>query len=186
MRLAVISVLSLGVLACEVIVDPIEVELITPDSATASSEWSSSYAVEHTIDGSGLPAGFGPDAEHADYAQGNHWTTGDGDVEGAWARYVFDAPQSMDTFLMWNHRSTTSLAFSENYPVTRFDLVLYDGDDEVLLELSGQDADPRVAHAQSYSFDPVDGVAAAEFTVLSNAGEPRVTGLAEVRFGLSR
>ncbi len=49
--------------------------LIQPDSVTPSSEFSNGgfdARAIHTIDGSGLPAGFGIGDAHADYASGNH------------------------------------------------------------------------------------------------------------------
>ena len=158
------------------------VVLIRPDSATASSEWSSGYLIEYVIDGSGLPDDFGPDDAHADYVSGNHWTTTDGDVEGAWARFEFDQAVTLDTFWMWNHRSTSPPAYSTNYAVTRFDLEFFDGDDQSLQEVTDLQANPGVTTAQEISFGEVQDVRAVVFTVRENAGEPDVTGLAEVAF----
>lgn len=42
--------------------------LIVPDSATASSHINSSYAAGLTIDGSGLPALYTGDDDHAPYS----------------------------------------------------------------------------------------------------------------------
>ena len=56
--------------------------LLTPASATASTEYSSLYDIGNTIDGSGLPGGFGLTDVHADYATNNHWTT-NGDTVSA-------------------------------------------------------------------------------------------------------
>jgi hypothetical protein len=113
----------------------------------------------------------------------NHWTTGDGDVEGAWAWYHFDEPVAVDTFFMWNHRSTTPLAFSHGYAITRFHLDLLDADDGHLLELRDLTAEGDRADAQTFGFDRVGGVRSVRLTVVENAGEQRVTGLAEVGFG---
>lgn len=162
------------------------ISFLQPASATASSEWSGSYAVAHTIDGSGLPDGFGPEAAHADYTQGNHWSTGRNDVEGAWAEYSFAQPVDINTFWMWNHRSTPPLAYSENYAITRFDLEFFDASDQSIELLTDLTAQPDVATAQTFTFATMQNVSSVRLTVRANAGEPEVTGLAEVRFGTSR
>ena len=158
-------------------------DLFQPDSATASSEWSDNFRIEHTIDGSGLPPEFEPEDEHRPYASGNHWSTEDGDVEGAWAWYRFDRPVTVDTLFLWNHRSTSPPAFSSNYYVTRFDLELFDEENRRLLDLRDVTAVGNRADAQVYGFDSTKDVRSARITIRANGGEPRVTGLAEVAFG---
>jgi hypothetical protein len=156
-----------------------------PDSATASSEWSSLYRVAYTIDGSGLPPDFGPTDPHSNYVGNNHWTTGDGDVVGAWARFAFDEPAAIDTFWMWNHRSTVPPAFSEFYAVRRFDLQFFDASEQLIGEFLNLSAERNVTTAQVYRFPLMTGVRSVRLTVRENHGEPRVTGLAEVAFGRS-
>ena len=162
------------------------VSFLQPDSAAASSEWSGAYAVEHTIDGSGLPADFGPNDAHADYTQGNHWSAGSNDVEGAWAEFSFAQPVDINTFWMWNHRSTLPLAYSEGYAVTRFDLEFFDASGQSIEMLTDLTAEADVATAQTFTFDTLENVSSVRLIVRANAGEPEVTGLAEVRLGTSR
>jgi hypothetical protein len=158
-------------------------EFFQPDSATASSEWSPAYSIEHAIDGSGLPLELEPEHEHRPYGLSNHWTTEDGDVEGAWAWFHFDEPVELDTLFLWNHQSTSPPAFSPNYAITRFDLELLDADNRRLLEVRNLTARGARADAQIYAFEATPGVHSVRLTVLENAGERRVTGLAEVGFG---
>ena len=157
--------------------------LFQPDSATASSSWSDAFVIENAINGSGLPRNFGPDDTHGLYRSDTHWSTEDGDVAGAWAWFEFDRDVTIDSFYMWNHRSTSPPAFSENYAITRFDLELFDADDRRLLELRDLRAEKNRADAQVFDFDSTDEVRSVRLSVLENAGEPRVTGLAEVAFG---
>ena len=161
-------------------------DFFQPDSAEASSEWSSSYRVAYTIDGSGMPPNFGPDDAHEKYSSNNHWTTEDDDIEGAWARYFFDEPRTIDTFLMWNHRSTRPPAYSEGYAVTLFDLEFFDAEGQLVGRLTDQTAVGDTKTAQVYTFEPMHQVSSVLFTIRENDGERRVTGLAEVGFGLSR
>jgi hypothetical protein len=159
-------------------------EFFQPDSATASSEWSEAYSIEHAIDGSGLPIELEPEIDqHRPYALDNHWTTEDGDVEGAWAWFHFDDAVALDTLFLWNHRSTSPPAFSENYAITTFDLELLDRDNRRLLELRDLSAEGGRADAQIYGFEATENVRSVRLTVVRNNGEPRVTGLAEVAFG---
>ncbi len=162
-----------------------EPTFFSADSATASSEWSSAYLVEYAIDGSGLPDDFGPDDVHADYSQNNHWTTADGDVEGAWARFEFDDPVTIDTFWMWNHLSNSPTAYSADYAVSLFDLEFFDAEDNSIAELTELTAQGNTFTAQEYNFDTMEDVSAVLFTVRTNEGEPLVTGLAEVLFSFT-
>ncbi|TXD39174.1 hypothetical protein FRC98_01875 [Lujinxingia vulgaris] len=157
-----------------------------PDDAMASSEWSNSYSVAHTINGSGLPEGFGPADTHADYGGSNHWTTSDGDVEGAWATYSFNGPATMDTLYIWHHRSTMPPAYSDGYAITRFDVEFLDANGEQLLLLEDLAGEPELASAAVYEFEQVEGVRDVQITVRENNGDEQVTGIAEVAFGLTR
>lgn len=161
--------------------------LFQPDSATASSTFSSLYDISNTIDGSGLPANFAPNDLHADYVAHNHWTTAANQVPGATANYFFDSAVTIGTFHLWNHRSNV-IAANAAYGVTLFDLILRDDDGNQLFGLLDQSAQTGVASAQSYGFAAVAGVYQVDFIIKSNlrfdlgGASPNYTGLAEVAF----
>jgi hypothetical protein len=178
-----VSAIGLGLLAPSA-----QADLFSPDTATASSQWSGTYDIGNTIDGSGLPTDFGPDDAHANYAGHNHWTTSSGRTVGEFADFGFNAPTTVGTFHVWNHRSN-NIASNDDYAVARFDLELFDADDNLLFELLDQSIAPAVAIAQSYTFAPVDDVSRVRFTVVQSQQElqappnsTRITGLAEVAF----
>ncbi len=158
-------------------------QIFQPDSATAGSEFSSSYDIGNAIDGSGLPAGFGITDEHATYVQNNHWTTRSGAIGAgtAWADFSFDSPQTIGAFYMWNHRSD-GVAADPGYAITTFNLELFDDLDNPLGSLMNQSATPNVLVAQDYLFAPIDDVSRVRLTILANNGSPQYTGLAEVAF----
>jgi hypothetical protein len=159
------------------------VVLITPVSATASTQYSSSYLINFTIDGSGLPANFTTDDLHANYTTNNHWTTSIGDIAGAFADYDLGTDKSLTHLYLWNHRSNSPPAFSTGYAVTQFDLSFYDANSILISTLSNLTAVGGTAAAQTFSFDQVDFVRKVRLTIDSNNGDNQVTGLAEVRFG---
>ncbi len=130
--------------------------LFQPDSATATSTFSGSYDIGNTIDGSGLPLNFGPGDGHATYVTNNHWTTAAGALNAgnAAASFFFDAPVTIGTFHMWNHRSN-GVAADPGYAVTLFNLRLFDAANNELFSLLNQSATPNVAVAQSFAFAPV-------------------------------
>jgi len=152
-----------------------EGELIQPDSAVATSEFSSSYDIGNAIDGSDLPANFTPSDTHGGYGTNDHWTTRAGGV-GAVATFFFNEPVTLDTFHLWNHRSSS-------YSVTQFDLVFKDVNGETLFSLPNQTAGYS-ATAQTYGFDSVVGVRSVDFKIDSNNGST-YTGVAEVAFETS-
>lgn len=158
-------------------------QLFQPNSATATSEFSSLYDIGNTIDGSGLPANFTPTDAHANYAVNNHWTTRSGalNANNAAASFLFNTPVTIGTFHMWNHRSN-NIAADPGYAVTRFDLRLFDSSNNEIFSLLNQTATPNVAIAQSYLFAPVANVSRVDFRVLANNGSNNYTGLAEVAF----
>jgi len=164
-----------------------EADFINPDSATASSTFSSLYDVGNTIDGSGLGTGFTASTPHADYAANNHWTTANFGSNAALvaarptATFFFDAAQDVAAFYLWNHRSNV-ISYDPNYAVRLFNLAFRDGDGNLLSEITDLTASQGVAAAQAYNFDLVQGVRSVELTVLDNFGSV-VTGFAEVRFG---
>ena len=159
---------------------PNDESLIQPDSASATSEFSSSFDIGNTIDGSGLPINFSSSDAHADYTGDNHWTTASGQGVGAIATFVFDEAATLDAFALWNHRSN-NIAFDPFYAVTQFDLVFKDINGTELLSLPDQVAVGNTATAQIYEFEPVVGVRSVEFTIDANEGS-RFSGVAEVAF----
>lgn len=159
--------------------------IFQPDSATALSEFSSSYDIGNAIDGSGLPVGFTPSSVHATYTGGNHWTTAANAINNGTAKatFSFSSDVTIGTFYMWNHLSN-GVASNSLYAVTLFDLVLKDSGGNVLHSLLNQSALPNVHTAQAFGFAPVAGVRTVEFTILAN-GQPTnnsYTGVAEVAF----
>ncbi|MEM7754739.1 MAG: hypothetical protein AAF297_03785 [Planctomycetota bacterium] len=155
--------------------------IITPDSAVASSEFSGSYLIGNTIDGSGLSAGDVASATHANYIQGNHWTTRAGEQVDATATFFFDDAQTVGQFLLWNHRSNV-IAADPLYAVRTFDLELFDAAGDSLRLLRGLSAERDVDTAQVYTFGLVDGVRSATITIRENHGSGLYTGFAEARF----
>lgn len=161
-------------------------QLIQPDSATASSEFSGAYLITNTINGSGLPAGFGPDAVHNTYLQNNHWTTRSGALQNnnAFANFFFDDPTTIGTMYLWNHLSN-GVAADPGYAVTLFDLRYYGAGDVVLFESLDTVANPvwpPDGKSQAFDFPMTDGVVRVEFVIRANRGSPQYTGFAEIAF----
>jgi len=162
-------------------------DLIQPDSAIASSEFSANFDIGNVIDGSGLTADFGPTDPHAEYANNNSWTTEANQVLGANATFFFNDAVTIDKFYMWNHPSTLPFAHNSFYEVTVFDLILSDAGGSALLTLNDLAAVGETDIAQVYSFAPVSGVRSVDFIIDQNQGllqgsNPNYTGLAEVAF----
>ena len=157
--------------------------IFQPDSATAGSEFNSNYVIGNAINGTGLPAGFGPDDTHGIYDQGNHWTTRSGALAAgdAWADFSFNAPVTIGTFYMWNHRSD-GVASDPGYAITLFTLELFDAADNLLGAPTDTPATPGVFTAQAFGIGPVSGVSRVRLTILENNGSPRYTGVGEVAF----
>ena len=159
--------------------------LIRPTSATATSEFSGSYVIANAINGSGLPADFGPGDSHATYTTNNHWTTRANQTIGQSATFLFDTPQDLAIFYMWAHRSN-NIATNPHYAVTRFDLVFRDSASNELATLTDLVGVPNVLTAQQYDFPVVSGVSSVQFIVraTANNNSSPYTGLAEVAFGI--
>lgn len=162
--------------------------LIQPDSATASSEFSGSFDIGNAIDGSGLPANFTVLDGHANYGAHNHWTTQANQVpNNSYATFMFDNPQTLYSFNLWNHRSNV-IASNSEYAVTDFTLIFKDSSGATLLTLSNLTALAGIAEAQNYNFAAVSGVSAIDFIINSNLrfdngnASPNYTGVAEVAF----
>lgn len=157
------------------------------DSATATSQFNSSYSINHAINGNGLPAGFTPATEHAVYATNNHWTTANGKTIGESATFNFAAPKTVGGFYMWCHQSARGgggLANNPFYCAVRFDLVLLDGANATLATFTDLVATPDVPVAQIYGLESVANVRAVRFIVRETANNnvSPYTGLAEVAF----
>lgn len=166
---------------------PAEAVLIQPDTATASSYYDANYDPGNTIDGSGLPAGFGPADAHAAYSVHNHWTTFPGTQPGnAWIAWGFNTAQTLDRIHVWNHLSTVPPAANSGYDVVLFDLTLFDAADSVLLHLEDVPLAPDTSTGQTFLFGgPISGVRSVRFDVEQNQSPTAAfpyTGLAEVAF----
>jgi hypothetical protein len=189
------SVMNLSFFACCVlaaasVTGTAHAQLFQPDSATAGSEFSSLYDIGNAIDGSGLPENFGLDDLHALYTSHNHWTTQHAAIAAgtAYATFFFDDAVSIGAFHLWNHRSN-NIASNPYYAVTQFDLILRDGNGDVLFELLDQAALGGLGNeaVQSFAFDRVEGVRSVLFRIDANSAPPshsgaHYTGVAEVAF----
>jgi hypothetical protein len=158
-------------------------DIVRATSATATSEFSSSYDIAQTIDGSGLPANFGLLDPHATYTPGNHWTTATNRTIGESATFSFTNPSPVGGFHMWGHRSN-GVANNPHYAVTRFDLVLRNAAGTVLATIPNLVGVPNVLTAQTYAFTVVENVKTVQFIVraTANNNSSPFTGLAEVLF----
>lgn len=154
-------------------------QLFQPDSAVASSEFSSSYDIGNTIDASGLPEVFSFNTPHATYAGNNHWTTRSNPVNPN-ATFFFNEAKTIRQFFLWNHRSN-GVAADPNYAVKRFSLTFFDGDGNQVGAVEDLPAQQHVARAQLYDFDAVEGVRSVRVNILENYGS-QYWGFAEVAF----
>lgn len=167
------------------VVNQVEAGLIQPNSAVASTEFTAGFdgRAVNTINGAGLPPGFGPTDAHAAYASGNHWTTTGGPPTAAFITWSFTTPQVLDTIYLWNHQSTLPTAANSGYDVTLFDLTLFDSSNTVLLTWNDVGLAPDTATAQSFSFGgPIAGVSSVRFDVEAVQSSLSFTGLGEVGF----
>lgn len=154
--------------------------IFQPDTATASSEFSSSFDVGNAIDGSGLPVEFTIDDAHADYAVNNHWTTASNPSFPVSAILGFNTPVTIGQFFLWNHRSNI-IANDAFYEVIQFDLILRDSGGNDLLTLNDLTATGDTAFAQVYDLPLTSGVSSVEFLIDANQGSS-FTGVAEFAF----
>ncbi|MBN8597776.1 MAG: immunoglobulin domain-containing protein [Planctomycetes bacterium] len=161
--------------------------MFRPDSATATSQFSSGYTINHAISGAGLAAGFTPQSQHAIYVSGNHWTTANSKTIGEFATFNFAQPKTVGGFYMWCHQSARGGNGHANNPfycATRFDLVFFDSANNTLATLTNLTATPDVPVAQIYGFEAISNVSAIRFIVRATANNnvSPYTGLAEVAF----
>jgi hypothetical protein len=165
---------------------PSQAVFIQPSSAVASSQFNAGFDAQavNTINGSGLPSGFGPGSTHAAYASGNHWATDSGTTPTTqFITWGFTTAQTLDTIYIWNHQSTVPPANNPGYDVTLFDLTLFDASFNVLLTLNDVGLAPDTATSQAFSFGgPIANVSSVRFDVEAVQGSPNFTGLAEVGF----
>lgn len=160
--------------------------LIQPNSAIAGSEFSGSYDIGNTIDGSGLVGGLNLTSTHSNYAIDNHWTTQSGAIAtgSAWAEFKFNQPQHLFSFVLWNHRSNI-ISANPNYAAREFNLKLMDSANNTLLALSNVPAVGGTEKAQIFDFAPTMNVSKVRFEILKNGNtNPTIsyTGVGEVAF----
>lgn len=158
--------------------------IIHANTATASSQFSASYAPTLTINGSGLNGPACPNTEHAAYTPSNHWTTANGtNPIGQNITWGFNTPQTLNRVHIWNHQSTPSHAANPFYDVTLFDLEVRDSANSIIYSVTNQAMLPDTATAQTYSFEStLEDVKTVKFTVRQTQGSTTYTGLAEVLF----
>ena len=161
-------------------------QLIRPDSASTTSFFNSNYVAANTINGTGLPANFTLTDPHANYAQGNHWTTATGRTIGESITWTFNTAQALGGIHVWNHRSN-GVAANPNYEPVRFDLVLFDGPNatgNTLRNFTNLTLLTDIAIAQAVPFTVTSNVRSARFIVreTQNNNSSPFTGLAEVAF----
>lgn len=155
--------------------------IITPTDAVASSEFSGSYLIANTINGSGLVGSDIAAATHSTYVQGNHWTTRPGQHIGANATFFFGNVETVGQLLLWNHRSN-NIAADPGYAVRTFDLEFFDENDVLIRSINGLSAEKDVDTAQVYTFGLIDGVSSVKITIRENHGSSQYTGFGEIRF----
>ena len=158
--------------------------IIQPDTAVASSEYSSSYQATNTIDGSGLSDPLlGSNTVHDLYRPGNHWTSAGTAPRDQLIDWGFNTPQNLDEIYIWNHQSTVGPAANPGYDVTLFDLTLFDAADNILLTLDDVALQPDTNAAQTFSFgQTVANVSRVRFEIEDVQSSTNYTGLAEVGF----
>jgi hypothetical protein len=107
----------------------VSADLVSPDTAVASSEFTAGFdgLAIHTIDGSGLPPNFTVSDAHAAYFSGNHWTSTGGPPANEFITWGFTIPQTLDAIFIWNHQSSVPPAVNSGYDVTQYDLTVFDG-----------------------------------------------------------
>lgn len=163
---------------------------ISPDTAVASSQFDSggfSAIAANTINGSGLPVGFGSTNSHAAYVSGNHWTTASGTSPTTqFITWGFTTAQTLDTIYIWNHLSTDPPASNTGYDVTLFDLTLFDSLNNVLLSLDNVALLPDTANSQAFLFGPIANVSSVRFDIEAVQSSTNFTGLAEVGFNTTQ
>jgi hypothetical protein len=161
--------------------------VIQPDTAVASSVFSSSYAAINTINGSGLAGAVGTLPTHAAYSAttpvgGNHWTTAAGtNPLDAYITWGFTSAQTLDTIYLWNHQSNGGIANNSGYDVGNFALTFYNSSNAVIGTYSGTLAFDSNA-AQAFNFGALAGISSVRFDVNSVQSSTNYTGLAEVAF----
>lgn len=153
------------------------------DTAVANSIFSSDYVAENTINGSGLPGGFGPTDTHADYAQGNHWTSNGASPTDEYIEWGFSSVKTVGGLYIWNHLSNIIASNSVYEPIS-FDLTFKDGGGGTLLEFEAVSLTPDTNGAsESFTLSaPLSNVGSVLFEVKATQGSPTYTGLAEVLF----
>lgn len=168
-----------------------EAATFSPSGATASSFFNANYDPGNTIDGSGLPSGFGPGDTHANYAAGNHWTTDGTSPLDEWIEWEFSGGATIGGLYIWNHLSNV-ISSNSFYEPTLFSLTFLDSFDATIASFSGigllpQPGTAGLGTSQAFSLGTVlTGVYAVRFDVDGKEGptgtSSAYTGLAEVLF----
>jgi hypothetical protein len=161
-------------------------DLVQPDVVLASSEFTAGFdgLAMNTINGSGLPVGFGPGDTHAAYVSGNHWTSNLQTIPtDQFINWGFNTPQTLTAIHIWNHQSTQPPADNPGYDVTLFDLTLFDAANTPLLQLNDVAMAPDASTGQTFSFGgPIANVSSVLFSIEAVQSSTDYTGLAEVAF----
>ncbi|MGG7567533.1 VPLPA-CTERM sorting domain-containing protein [Rhodovulum sp. DZ06] len=160
---------------------PASAALLQPDTYDASSEFSSNYLGQFTIDGSGLPVDFTHADAHDDYSVGNHWTTDGTAPTDEWIRWYFSNPVELFNMVLWTHRSNI-ISNNAGYEPVLFDLTFFDAADNVLLFSDDVALAPNVATGQVFGGAPIANVSSVLFEVEATEFSTNYTGLAEVAF----
>jgi len=158
--------------------------IIQPDTATASSSFSTFFEPINTINGSGLLGPVSSLPNHAAYsgeAGGNHWTT-NGIIAPTnnWIEWGFNTLQTLNTIYIWNHQSN-NIASNPGYDVGNFTLTFYNAlNQQVGLIYSGTLAFDSAA-PQAFDFG-LRTFSSVRFDIDSVQSSTDFTGLAEVAF----
>ncbi|MFW2542129.1 VPLPA-CTERM sorting domain-containing protein [Primorskyibacter sp. 2E107] len=170
---------------------PASAATFSPDGASASSEFSSGYVAENTINGNGMTSGFGPTSTHGNYSFGNHWTTDGIDALDEWIEWTFTGGASIGGLYIWTHLSN-NIASNSQYEPTEFSLTFFDDIGGVLASFSTVSLLPQpgtggLGTAQAFTLgSTLSGVHAVRFDVDGKEGPitggAAYTGLAEVLF----
>lgn len=176
------SLLPVAAAALLIGAEPAGAALFKPDTATASSEFSSGYVAENTINGSGLPSLLDINAPHETYVFGNHWTTSGDSPTDQHIVWGFGAGRDVGGLYIWNHLSN-NIAANSGYEPVLFDLTLFDAGNNILELFDDLDLQPNTNVAQLVDLGAVySNVASVRFDVEATESSGSYTGLAEVVF----
>jgi hypothetical protein len=159
--------------------------LLRPDTATAKSEFTTSFdgSAINTINGSGMPLGFNATDNHQIYKSGNHWVTDSAFPEGNTITWGFNQPQTLTSIVLWNHQSSEAFPGSDGYDVTGFDLMLLDENGNEIEEITDVELYPNTASGQILGFArEIKNVSTVRLTIVAVEDSLQYAALAEVAF----